>query len=170
MLPLENLTIRSVVRCLLQLLTSDFQKACVHRRFYNLTHTHTNGGKCCRGHLLFLKSSPVLSLQILTLVLSALPAHPDVLAHTASNLSQEGGGSPASPPTPRLSVPDRAVFTSPPLSLTLPISLSHSLSVFPAHACSDADGSDGVCISVWLAPIPPPPQQAAVCNYRAATG
>ncbi len=42
--------------------------------------------------------------------------------------------------------------------LTLPISLT--LSVFPAHACSDADGSGGVCTSVWQ---PSPPHSRRWC-------
>ena len=60
--------------------------------------------------------------------LSARPAHPDVLAHTPSNLSQEGGGSPASLPPP-LHPRQGRLYLSFPLthSLTHSPCLSHSL-------------------------------------------
>lgn len=76
-----------------------------------------------------------VTLPILTSVLSAPPAHPDVLAHKTSNLSQEGGGSPASPPT-SLSHTGLSLPHCPSRLLSL------SLSVFTAHACSDADVSE----------------------------
>ena len=135
----------------------------VHRRI------HTNRDRCCSSQfsvtntvasLIFL--SLALALSILTSVLSALPDHPDVLTHTVSNLSQEGGGSPASPPASLSHT-----------GLSFPYLLPHSLflsllpSVFPGHSCSDCDGSDKIYITVGP-PLPPPPQQAVVCNYRAA--
>lgn len=94
----------------------------------------------CEQGVLLHSSYSALLLQILTSVLSARPAHPDVLAHTVSNFSQEGGGSPAStpPPCPR----QRCLYLTFPLTHSLPIFLT--LSVFPTHACSDADGGDGV--------------------------
>lgn len=99
-----------------------------------------------------------MPLHILTLVLSACAPHPDVHKHTLCNLSQEGGGSATTVPPPP-TVPDRAVFTSPSLSLThsltLPIVLT--LSVFPTHACSVADGTDEGSASV-SAPPPRPLQ------------
>ena len=96
--------------------------------------------------------------------LSAHPAHPDVLAHTPSNLSQEGGGSPASLPPP-LHPRQGRLYLSFPLthSLTHSPCLSHSL-CFPTVVMLMA-----VMGSACQSP-PPPQQQAAVCNYRAAPG
>lgn len=76
---------------------------------------------------------------------SAPPAPPDVLTHTACNLSQEGGGSPAAPPASLFQTGLSLAHLPLTHSLTLPMSLT--LSVFPAHVYSDADGSGGVCIS-----------------------
>lgn len=132
-----------------------------------MTHTHTHtqlGVTTSVASLIFCSGLCRFSRQFPS-------ARPDVLAHTPSNLSQEGGGSPASLPPP-LHPRQGCLYLTFPLtpSLTHSLSLSVSLSLF-SH-CSDADGSDGVCVSVWLYPPahPPPPQQAAVCNYRAAPG
>lgn len=123
----------------------------------------------CKQGVLLHSSHSALLLQILTSVLSAGPAHPDVLAHTVSNFSQEGGGSPAStpPPRPRQSC---LYLTFP---LTYSLSLSFSLSLFFQHMpVVMLMVVTGLCIYVWLPPPthPPTPQQAVVCNYRAAQG
>ena len=113
-----------------------------------MTHTHTQLGVTTSvASLIFCSGLCRFSRQFL----SARPAHPDVLAHTPSNLSQEGGGSPASLPPP-LHPRQGCLSLTFPLthSLTHSLSLSVSLSLF-SH-CSDADGSDGLCVSVWLPP------------------
>lgn len=132
------------------------------------THAHTHTRRPVHAAVpslwklsVFFRSSPsFVPLHILTLVLSARAPHPDVHKHTLCNLSQEGGGSPTTVPPPP-TVPDRAVFTSPSLSLThsltLPIVLT--LSVFPTHACSVADGTGEGSASV-SALFPPPPNPA----------
>lgn len=98
--------------------------------------------------LIFFSLAPVL--PILTSVLSTLPAHPDVLAHTAYNLSQEGGGSPAAPPASQ-SQTGRSLPHLPSHSL----SLSFSLSLFFQHMPAVMLMVVMVCISVWL-PAPTP--------------
>lgn len=109
----------------------------------------------CEQGMLLHSSYSALLLQILTSVLSAHPAHPDVLAHTVSNFSQEGGGSPSStpPPCPRQS----CLYLT--FSLTHSLSPSFSLSLFFQHMpVVMLMVVMGFCIYVWL---PPPTHSAA---------
>lgn len=121
-----------------------------------MTHTHTHtqlGVTTSVASLIFCSGLCRFSRQFPS-------ARPDVLAHTPSNLSQEGGGSPASLPPP-LHPRQGCLYLTFPLTHSLTPSLTHSLSLSVSLSlfshCSDADGSDGVCVSVWLYPPAHPP-------------
>lgn len=129
------------------------------------THTHTQLGVTTSvASLIFCSGLCRFSRQFPS-------ARPDVLAHTPSNLSQEGGGSPASLPPP-LHPRQGCLYLTFPLthSLTHSPCLSHSL-CFPTVVTLMAVMGSACQSGCPLPPThPPPPQQAAVCNYRAAPG